>query len=136
MLKRIMTVIIALLSEFVLSLTFFPAMIALFVSGHGEEQENVIVRRLKQLYEPVLRWAMDAPVKVMAIGVASDPACRGRGYAAACIAKLSAALLAEGKTPCLFYDNPSAARIYKALGYRDIGDWSLLINPAAVDVGL
>lgn len=72
----------------------------------------------------------------MAIGVATDPACRGRGYAAACIAKLSAALLAEGKTPCLFYDNPSAARIYKALGYRDIGDWSLLINPAAVDVGL
>jgi cobalt-zinc-cadmium resistance protein CzcA len=66
-----MTVIIALLSEFLLSLTFFPAMIALFVSGHGEEAENAIVRWLKRIYEPVLRWAMDAPVKVIAIGVGS-----------------------------------------------------------------
>ena len=47
-----MTVIIALLSEFLLSLTFFPAMIALFVSGHGEEHENALVMRLKQIYDP------------------------------------------------------------------------------------
>ena len=66
-----MTVIIALLSEFLLSLTFFPAMIALFVSGHGEEAENRIVLALKRVYDPVLKWAMDAPRKVMAIGVAS-----------------------------------------------------------------
>lgn len=66
-----MTVIIALLSEFLLSLTFFPAMIALFVSGHGEESENRIVVALKRVYEPLLRWAMDAPLKVMAIGVGS-----------------------------------------------------------------
>lgn len=62
-----MTVIIALLSEFLLSLTFFPAMIALFVSGHGEEEENALVRRLKQLYEPLLRRAMDAPLTVMGL---------------------------------------------------------------------
>jgi heavy metal efflux system protein len=66
-----MTVIIALLSEFVLSLTFFPAMIALFVSDHGEEHENALVRRLKQVYEPALRWAMHAPLKVMAVAVGS-----------------------------------------------------------------
>ena len=66
-----MTVIIALLSEFLLSLTFFPAMIALFVSGHGEESENAIVRTLKHVYAPVLKWAMDAPLKVMGIGVGS-----------------------------------------------------------------
>jgi len=66
-----MTVIIALLSEFLLSLTFFPAMIALFVSGHGEEEDNAIVKRLKRIYEPVLRWAMNAPRKVMAIGAGS-----------------------------------------------------------------
>jgi cobalt-zinc-cadmium resistance protein CzcA len=62
-----MTVIIALLSEFFLSLTFFPAMIALFVSAEGEEGENWLVRSLKSQYEPVLRWAMHAPLKVMAI---------------------------------------------------------------------
>ncbi len=66
-----MTVIIALLSEFFLSLTFFPAMLALFVSDAGDEHENAIVTRLKEIYEPLLRWAMDAPVTVMAIGVGS-----------------------------------------------------------------
>lgn len=64
-----MTVIIALLCEFLLSLTFFPAMIALFVSGHGEEGENKIVSALKRRYEPILVWAMAHPPKVMAIGL-------------------------------------------------------------------
>ncbi|MFM8860784.1 MAG: efflux RND transporter permease subunit, partial [Methylocystis sp.] len=64
-----MTVIIALLSEFLLSLTFFPAMIALFVSGHGEEAENKLVSALKRRYEPLLVWAMAHPPKVMAIGL-------------------------------------------------------------------
>ncbi|PPD46613.1 MAG: CusA/CzcA family heavy metal efflux RND transporter [Methylocystis sp.] len=66
-----MTVIIALLSEFVLSLTFFPAMIALFVSGGEEEHENRIVSWLKRVYEPLLRFAMNAPVRVMMIGAGS-----------------------------------------------------------------
>jgi cobalt-zinc-cadmium resistance protein CzcA len=66
-----MTVIIALLSEFLLSLTFFPAMIALFVSGHGEETENALVRGLKNLYRPALAWSMEKPLRVMAIGVGS-----------------------------------------------------------------
>lgn len=66
-----MTVIIALLSEFLLSLTFFPAMIALFVSGHGDESENALVRGLKHAYQPALTWAMEKPRKVMAIGVGS-----------------------------------------------------------------
>lgn len=66
-----MTVIIALLSEFLLSLTFFPAMIALFVSAEGEEGENRLVQALKRRYEPILRWAMNAPLKVMAIAAGS-----------------------------------------------------------------
>jgi len=66
-----MTVIIALLSEFFLSLTFFPAMIALFVSGHGEEAENALVTALKRRYQPMLRWAMAHPPKIMAIGLGS-----------------------------------------------------------------
>ncbi len=64
-----MTVIIALAAEFLLSLTFFPAMLAIFVSGHGEESENDVIRALKTRYEPILRWAMASPVKVMGIGV-------------------------------------------------------------------
>jgi cobalt-zinc-cadmium resistance protein CzcA len=65
------TVIMALVSEFLLSLTFFPAMIALFVSGHGEETDNALIRRLKEIYRPMLTWAMDHPRKIMAIGVGS-----------------------------------------------------------------
>ena len=64
-----MTVIIALASEFLLSLTFFPAMISLFVSGHVEESENAIILALKRVYRPLLTWSMAAPLKVMAIGI-------------------------------------------------------------------
>ncbi|MBZ9687115.1 hypothetical protein G9F72_012350 [Clostridium estertheticum] len=28
-------------------------------------------------------------------------------------------------TLCLFYDNPSAGKIYKSLGFEEIGFWSL-----------
>jgi cobalt-zinc-cadmium resistance protein CzcA len=63
-----MTVIIALLSEFMLSLTYFPAMVALFVSGKGEESENAIIMSLKRFYRPLLSWAMASPMKVVAIG--------------------------------------------------------------------
>jgi predicted GNAT family acetyltransferase len=34
-------------------------------------------------------------------------------------------VLAEGKTLCLFYDNPKAGSIYKRLGFKDIGFWSM-----------
>lgn len=61
----------------------------------------------------------------MVVGVCTRPQHRRQGYASACITRLSNDLLKEGKTPCLFYDNPDAARIYKALGYEDIGTWSM-----------
>jgi len=66
-----MTVIMALVSEFLLSLTFFPAMIALFVSGHGEESDNAVIRWLKEIYRPILTWAMDHPRKIIALGAGS-----------------------------------------------------------------
>lgn len=63
-----MTVIIALLSEFLLSLTFFPAMIAIFVSGPVQESESPIVQWLKRLYRPLLGSAMASPKKTLALG--------------------------------------------------------------------
>ena len=50
-----LTVIIALASAFVLSLTFVPAMIAIFISGSVQEKENRFVRWMKVLYEPALK---------------------------------------------------------------------------------
>ena len=62
----------------------------------------------------------------MVVGVGTLADYRGKKYASMCITKLSNALLDDAKTPCLFYNNPSAGRIYKALGYEDIDRWSML----------
>lgn len=64
-----LTVIIALVCAFVLSLTFVPAMLAIFVSGKVEEKENAIIRRSKLIYEPILRKALAAPGPVIALSV-------------------------------------------------------------------
>lgn len=46
---------------------------------------------------------------------------RGRGYASFAMSALCEELFAEGKEPCLFYDNPSAGVIYRRLGFQDLG---------------
>ncbi|MFV0281174.1 MAG: efflux RND transporter permease subunit [Rhodoblastus sp.] len=56
------TVILALVSAFVLSLTFVPAMIAIAITGAVEEKENRIVRALRRLYEPALGKSMRRPL--------------------------------------------------------------------------
>jgi len=61
----------------------------------------------------------------MVLGVCTDPNYRGKGYAAAVTSVLCKELLSEGKSSCLFYYNPQAGEIYKRLGFRDIGMWSM-----------
>ena len=61
-----MTVIIALASAFVLSLTFVPAAIAIAVTGPVQEKENVLVRGLKTIYRPALQQAIRSPLAVIA----------------------------------------------------------------------
>jgi cobalt-zinc-cadmium resistance protein CzcA len=53
-----LTVIIALISALVLSLSFVPAAVALFMSGKIAEKDNLVVRGAKNLYRPVLAFAM------------------------------------------------------------------------------
>ncbi|MBO8155482.1 MAG: GNAT family N-acetyltransferase [Bacillaceae bacterium] len=64
----------------------------------------------------------------MVISVCTHPSYRGRGYASRLVSKLASDLLKEGKTLCLFYDNPDAGKIYKRLGYRDIGTYLMLME--------
>lgn len=52
------TVVIALLGAMILSVTFVPAAIALFITGKVKEEENALMRAAKQGYEPVLAWVM------------------------------------------------------------------------------
>lgn len=56
-----MTVIIALAAAFILSLTFVPAMIAIFITGRIEEKENRVVSAARSGYAPMLRWGLARP---------------------------------------------------------------------------
>jgi heavy metal efflux system protein len=60
-----LTVMIALATAFVVSLTFVPAAIAIAISKPVQEDENLVVRRLKSGYAPLLRMAIAKPLPVM-----------------------------------------------------------------------
>ena len=55
------TVVLALTAALLLSLTFVPAAVALFVTGKVEEKENWLMRRLGQGYRPMLERALNWP---------------------------------------------------------------------------
>ncbi len=61
-----LTVILALLAAFVLSLTLVPALIAICVTGRVKETDNVTVRRLKSAYAPLLARALKSPRQILA----------------------------------------------------------------------
>lgn len=53
------TVVMALLSAMLLSLTIVPAAVAIFLKGKINEEESVLIRKAKSVYEPVLLWALN-----------------------------------------------------------------------------
>ncbi|MBT9446668.1 MAG: CusA/CzcA family heavy metal efflux RND transporter [Hyphomonadaceae bacterium] len=60
------TVIFALTAALVLSLTFVPAAVALFVTGKVDEKESPAMRVSRRWYEPALEWALGARTLVVA----------------------------------------------------------------------
>ncbi|UQZ37188.1 GNAT family N-acetyltransferase [Paenibacillus sp. PK3_47] len=64
-------------------------------------------------------------MSAMIVGVATHPEYRGKGLATRVVAQLCTEIIAEGKSLCLFYDNPQAGVIYKKLGFSDIGSWTM-----------
>lgn len=66
-----LTVIIALAFAFVLSITFVPAMIAIWLSKKVEEKDGRIIAWLKRRYEPGLDRTMRWPTLTIGAGVAS-----------------------------------------------------------------
>jgi len=64
-----LTVIIALVVAFVLSMTLVPASIAIAISGQVKEHEVWLIRLLKRCYRPALAYAIRAPVPIIAIGL-------------------------------------------------------------------
>ena len=61
------TVVLALLAALLLSLTFVPAAVALFVTGKINEKESFLLHWARLRYEPMLRYAL-AHGKVMIVG--------------------------------------------------------------------
>lgn len=59
------TVVMALGAALLLSLTFVPAAIALFVTGKVDEKENIIIRKAHRWYEPLLAYALGNARKML-----------------------------------------------------------------------
>ncbi|MBW8453215.1 CusA/CzcA family heavy metal efflux RND transporter [Stutzerimonas stutzeri] len=65
------TVVIALLGAMILSVTFVPAAVALFVTGKVQEKDNRLMRAARNGYAPVLDWVMRHRTLVFSGAVAS-----------------------------------------------------------------
>ncbi|TXR38986.1 CusA/CzcA family heavy metal efflux RND transporter [Ectopseudomonas mendocina] len=65
------TVVTALLGAMILSVTFVPAAVALFVTGKVQEKDNRLMRAARNGYAPVLDWVMRHRTLVFSGAVAS-----------------------------------------------------------------
>jgi len=88
---------------------------------------------------PVATTGINArlPEIVQVGGVYTPPALRGRGYARRAVALHMAEARGEGATRAtLFAGSDMAARAYEAIGFRRIGDWSIILfkEPVPLDV--
>ena len=69
--------------------------------------------------------AAENSMSAMIVGVCTRKEYRRKGLATSIMENLFQDVLAEGKSLCLFYDNPDAGRIYKRLGFKEIGMWTM-----------
>lgn len=74
----------------------------------------------------VAQTSAENSISAMIVGVATLPAYRNKGYVSACMSALCRDVMEEGKTLCLFYDNPKAGSIYHRLGFETIGMWTMI----------
>jgi cobalt-zinc-cadmium resistance protein CzcA len=65
------TVVIALIGAMLLSVTFIPAAVALFVNGKVNEVEQPLIKWVKKAYIPAFKWAMLNKALVLTIAVVS-----------------------------------------------------------------
>lgn len=63
------TVVFALTAALILSLTFVPSAVALFVTGRVDEKESRVMRGARSVYQPVLDWALRMRTLVVGLAV-------------------------------------------------------------------
>jgi cobalt-zinc-cadmium resistance protein CzcA len=69
------TVVMALIAALLLSLTFVPAAVALFLTGKIQEKDNAIMRASKRGYAPMLAWGLRFRVPIALCAVVLVAAC-------------------------------------------------------------
>ncbi|MGB0218493.1 efflux RND transporter permease subunit [Sinimarinibacterium flocculans] len=69
------TVVMALAAALFLSVTFVPAGVALLFRGPVREKHNRVMEAARKGYEPLLRWALNARVALLAAAVVLVLAC-------------------------------------------------------------
>jgi predicted GNAT family acetyltransferase len=67
----------------------------------------------------------ETSLSAMIVGVCTRSGYRNQGLASSILSSLIQNLLKEKQTLCLFYDNPIAGKLYKKLGFVDIGKWTM-----------
>eukprot|EP00952_Eustigmatos_sp_NYUAD-ZCMA_P000036 64-Eustigmatos_ZCMA.PRE.1 len=60
-----LTVVIALLGAMILSITFIPAAVALFIGNKVGEKENRLMGWARRVYHPLLQRVMNAKAVVL-----------------------------------------------------------------------
>lgn len=98
------------------------ALILTLESGSGRGYVTEVEGRIIAMAQTVA----ENPYGVMMIGVGTAVDYRNHGLASALVSRLCQDVLQEGKKVCLFYDNPDAGNIYKRIGFKDIGYWSVV----------
>ncbi|MEQ8315080.1 MAG: CusA/CzcA family heavy metal efflux RND transporter [Gammaproteobacteria bacterium] len=124
------TVIIALLSAMVLSLTFVPAAVAIFVTGKVSEKKNPIMKGAEWAYRPVLqaslrfRWLM-VIFSLSAVG--------GAGWLASTMGSEFIPQLDEGDVTVQAL-RPPGTSLQQSIEMQDILERRLLEYPEVQDV--
>lgn len=86
---------------------------------YGLFADNVLVS--------VARTTAETKHYAMVVGVSTIPEYRNRGYATYVVSKLCRDCLEEGmRFLCLFYNNPSAGKIYNQIGFEELGIFSMM----------
>lgn len=64
-----LTVILALIAAFIISMTFIPAVLAIAITGKVQEKENFIVKAVSRIYRPSLKVALRFPITSIALAI-------------------------------------------------------------------
>lgn len=94
----------------------------------GTRTGRIYYIKVGERFVSVAQTTAENKFSAMVVGVATLKDYRNKGYMSKCLSKLCKDVMSDGKTLCLFYDNPKAGSIYHRLGFETIDRWMMLIE--------